>query len=284
MCPVCLANMTFIAASATSTGGLTAFVARKFYTAKENRMTTADFKTSMNRPIVSRQEWLTARRDLLAQEKESSRQRDALNAERRNLPVVRVESEYVFDGPGGRTTLRDLFGPHSQLLTYHFMFDPSWEEGCKSCSHLMDGIAGSLVHLAARDTAFVAVSRAPIAKIEAFKKRMGWTFPWVSSGGNDFNYDFHATLDAEHGSNEYNYANSAELFKARKIWFEKGDLPAMSVFVRDGESVFHSYSTYQRGLDLFLSTYNLLDLTPLGRQEDDGRIQAWIRHHDKYPA
>ena len=239
--------------------------------------------TKMDRPkVVSRPEWLTARRELLAKEKEASRQRDALSAERRQLPMVAVEKEYVFDGPNGRTTLLDLFGRNRQLLTYHFMFDPSWEEGCKSCSHLIDGIAGSVVHLAARNTSFAAISRAPLAKIEAFKKRMGWTFPWVSSAANGFNYDFHVTLDEAQGSAEYNYASSAELFKAGKIWFEKGELPGMSAFLRDEDNVFHTYSSYQRGLDLFLSTYNLLDLTALGRQEEGERIQGWIRHHDRY--
>lgn len=246
-------------------------------------MKTETVETKMNRPtVVSRAEWLVARKELLVQEKESSRQRDALNAERRKLPMVAVEKEYIFDGPNGATNLRDLFGRNRQLLTYHFMFDPTWEEGCKSCSHLIDGVAGSVVHLAARDTSFVAISRAPLAKIEAFKKRMGWTFPWLSSAGNGFNYDFHVTLDQAEGSVEYNYANSTELFKAGKIWFEKGDLPGISVFLRDEDRVFHTYSAYQRGLDVFLNTYNLLDLTPLGRQEEGAQIQGWIRHHDRY--
>ncbi len=239
-------------------------------------------KTISSPPIVSRAEWLVARKALLAQEKEASRQRDALSAERRKLPMVEVEKDYVFDGPNGRTNLLDLFGEKRQLLTYHFMFDPAWEEGCKSCSHLIDCIEGSVVHLGARNSAFAAVSRAPIGKIEAFQKRMGWTFPWLSSAGNDFNYDFHATIDEAHGSVEYNYASAKALFQAGKIWFEKGDLPALSVFLRDGDRVFHCYSVYQRGLDLLLNTYNLLDLTPLGRQEEGEQIQGWVRHHDRY--
>ncbi len=239
----------------------------------------------MNHPnVVSRAEWLVARKELLAKEKEFTRQRDTLSAERRKLPMVKIEKEYVFEGPNGRTNLRDLFGDHHQLIVYHFMFDPSWDEGCKSCSHFMDNSQGAIVHLAARDTAFVVVSRAPLVKIESFKKRMGWTFPWLSSFGTDFNYDFHVTLDRDAGSVEYNYANAAELVKARKLWSEKGELAGLSVFMREADSVFHTYSTYQRGLDLPLNTYNFLDLTPLGRQEEGERIQGWIRHHDKYPA
>jgi len=238
----------------------------------------------MNRPqIASRAEWLVARKALLAKEKAFTRQRDALSAERRQLPMVEVEKEYVFEGPVGSATLRDLFRQHRQLMVYHFMFDPSWNEGCKSCSHLADNFVGILVHLTARDTSFAVVSRAPLAKIEAFKKRMGWSFPWLSSFGNDFNYDFHVTFDEAAGSVEYNYASASELLKRGEIW-HTGELPGLSVFLRDGERVFHTYSTYQRGLDLLLNTYNFLDLTPLGRQEEDGRIQAWIRHHDKYPS
>jgi predicted dithiol-disulfide oxidoreductase (DUF899 family) len=148
-----------------------------------------------------------------------------------------------------------------------------------------DNFVGSIVHLAARDTAFAVVSRAPLAKIEAFKARMGWAFPWVSSGNTDFNTDFAVTVDVDEaeGSGEYNYERAATLLKGGKIWFSKGELPGMSVFLRDADRVFHTYSTYQWGLDLFLNAYNFLDVTPLGRQEEDGRIQAWIRHHDRYP-
>lgn len=234
--------------------------------------------------VVSRKEWLLARKDLLAREKEFTRQRDALSAERRRLPMVKIEKEYLFEGPGGRTSLRSLFGTHRQLITYHFMFDPSWEEGCKSCSHFMDNSAGSIVHLAARNTAFVAVSRAPLEKIETFKRRMCWNFPWVSSFGSDFNYDFHVSLDPEKGDYEYNYADAKTLLTAGKIWFPKGELPGLSVFLREGGNVFHTYSTYQRGLDLPLNTYNFLDLTPFGRQEEGEQIQGWVRHRDKYPA
>jgi predicted dithiol-disulfide oxidoreductase (DUF899 family) len=245
---------------------------------EENRM-------NPNRPrVVSRAEWLVARTELLTREKESTRQRDALGAERRKLPMVKIEKAYLFEGPTGHIHLRDLFGRHSQLIVYNFMFDPSWNDGCKSCSHFMDNSAGSIVHLTARDTSFVVVSRAPLAKIEPFKKRMGWTFPWLSSRGTDFNYDFHVTLDKAEGSVEYNYANAAELVKAGKLSYDKGEVPGLSVFLREGANVFHTYSTYQRGLDLFLNTYNFLDLTSLGRQEEGDRMQGWIRHHDKYPT
>ncbi len=232
--------------------------------------------------ITSREEWLVARKALLAQEKTFTRQRDALSVARRELPAVKIEKDYVFDGPGGRVELRDLFGPHDQLIVYHFMFDPAWEQGCKSCSHFMDNAAGAIVHLAARNTAFVVVSRAPLTKIAPFKRRMGWTFPWLSSSGSDFNYDFHVTLDKDAGSVEYNYASAAALVKAGKLWYEKGELPGVSVFFRDGEAVYHTYSSYQRGLDFALNTYNFLDLTVLGRQEGTDRTQSWIRHHDNY--
>src|SRR5262249_50399640 len=169
---------------------------------------------------------------------------DGLSAERRELPMVKVEKEYTFEGPTGRATLRDLFERRRQLIVYHFMFDPSWDEGCKSCSHLADNFAGILIHLAARDTSFAVVSRAPLAKIESFKKRMGWTFPWFSSFGSDFNYDFHVTLDETEGSAEYNYESSAKLLQAGKIWSAKGELPGMSVFLREGDTVFHATARF----------------------------------------
>ena len=233
---------------------------------------------------VSRAEWLVARKELLKKEKEFTRQRDALSSERRKLPVVKIEKEYIFEGPSGPTSLRDLFASHRQLIIYHFMFDPEWEEGCKSCSHFMDNVAGSVIHLAARDTSFAVISRAPLRKIESFKRRMGWTFPWLSSFGNDFNYDFRVTLDPERPDYEYNYADAKTLLARGRIWFPKGEMPGLSVFLRERDNVFHAYSTYQRGLDLPLNTYNLQDLTPLGRQEEGEQIQRWIRHHDRYQA
>ena len=234
--------------------------------------------------VVSQAEWLAARKQLLAKEKEFTRRRDALAAEVRTLPMVKIENSYTFEGPDGSKSLRDLFGNRSQLLVYHFMFDPEAEEGCKHCSHFADNFNGAAIHLGARDTAVAVISRAPLEKIEAFKKRMGWSFPWLSSFANDFNYDFHVTLDEEKGSVEYNFANAIDLFNARKLWYVKGELPGLSFFLRDGDSVFHTYSAYGRGLDVFLNTYNFLDVSPLGRQEENEPPQAWIRHHDRYPA
>jgi len=229
------------------------------------------------RTIVPRDEWTAARKRLLVKEKEFSRQRDALSAERRKLPMLPIEKEYLFEGPEGRRSLADLFGGKRQLLTYHFMFGPDWgDEGCPACSFVADNFAGGLVHLAARDTAFAVISRAPLAKITPFKRRMGWTFPWLSSFGTTFNYDFQVTLDDTHA--EYNYAPVTAQPAGRP---HEGEREGLSVFLRDGDRLFHTYSTYQRGLDLLLNTYNLLDLTPLGRQEEDG-IMTWLRHHDKY--
>jgi predicted dithiol-disulfide oxidoreductase (DUF899 family) len=198
----------------------------------------------MNYPhIVSRDEWLVARKELLIKEKEATRARDRLNAERRRLPMVRIDKEYLFEGPGGKASLCDLFDGRRQLIVYHFMFDPSWEEGCKSCSNLVDNVPSRLARLHARDTSLVLVSRAPLAKIEPFKALMNWSIPWFSSYGSDFNYDFDATD-------------------------EGGEKPGLSVFLRDGGQILHTYSTTGRGVDILLGTYNYLDLTPLGRQED----------------
>jgi predicted dithiol-disulfide oxidoreductase (DUF899 family) len=236
----------------------------------------------MNLPkIASREEWLAARKALLQKEKEFNRARDALSAERRKLPMVRLEKTYTFEDAQGRASLRDLFSGHRQLIVYHFMFDPSWTDGCKSCSYISDNFQGGLVHLAARDTSFAAVSRAPLATIEAFKKRMGWTFRWLTSSGSDFNYDFHVTLDPEKGSTEYNYE---DISKDKPGYGGPGERPGLSVFLRDGDQVFHAYSTYQRGLDILIGTYNLLDHTPLGRQEEgSSHGMSWVKLHDRYP-
>jgi len=230
--------------------------------------------------IVSRDEWTAARKELLAKEKEFNRLRDALSAERRALPCVKVEKDYAFIGPDGRASLRDLFEGRRQLIVYHFMFDPSWEQGCKSCSLVADTFNGGALHLPARDVSFVAISRAPLAKIEAFKKRMGWSFKWVSSNETDFNYDYHVSFRKEDrddaGNVEYNYEKSA---------FPQPEAPGVSVFLRDGDDVLHTYSTYARGLDILVSTYNYLDLTPLGRAEEGlAHTMSWVRHHDKYDA
>ncbi|HVA64898.1 MAG TPA: DUF899 domain-containing protein [Terriglobales bacterium] len=232
--------------------------------------------------IVSQAEWLVARKELLRQEKELTRQRDALSAERRQLPMVRVEREYNFEGPAGTVRLRDLFGKRRQLLVYHFMFDPSWEEGCKSCSLLADSFPASLAHFAARDTRFAVVSRAPLAKLQAFRQRMGWTFDWYSSFGGSFNHDYGVTVNVAADGDTYNYEKASTLKQAGKIWIEQGELPGLSVFLREGDEVFHTYSTYQRGLDPLMNVYNYLDLTPLGRQEAGEHIMGWVRHHDRY--
>ena len=235
--------------------------------------------TSTNPKIVTREEWLAARTEFLAKEKEFTRQRYALAEARRKLPALKVEKEYEFEGPRGLVTLRDLFEGRRQLIVYHFMFDPDRNTGCKHCSCVMDNIAGSRIHLTARDTSFAAVSRAPLAKIEGFKRRMQWMFPWVSSFRNDFNYDYCATLDPDRGSSLYNY---------KKVDI-RGEMPGLSVFFRDNDLILHTYSTYFVGLDIFLPMYHLLDVTPLGRQEDDTNSmtagdRSWIRYHDEYGA
>jgi predicted dithiol-disulfide oxidoreductase (DUF899 family) len=254
---------------------------------------------NMSQPrVVTREEWLVARKALLAKEKELTRRRDALNAERRDLPMVRIDKAYAFDGPGGPATLRDLFAGRRQLIVYHFMFDPGaappgksgapWDEGCPGCSHIADNVP-HLAHLHARDTSLVFVSRAPLAKIAPFKARMGWTVPWYSSFGSDFNYDFRVTLDEARGGVEWNYESAAALTEAGVISSTPCELPGVSVFLRRGDEVFHTYSAYARGLDPLLGSYQYLDLTPFGRGEGwggmpdlDGQGQAWLRHHDRY--
>jgi predicted dithiol-disulfide oxidoreductase (DUF899 family) len=227
--------------------------------------------------VMSREAWLRARKELLVKEKEWNRQRDALSAERRKLPMVRIEKEYAFEGPKGRRTLGDLFESRRQLLVYHFMFDPAWSEGCAACSLVADNFTGALAHLAARDTSFAVVSRAPLAKIERFKKRMGWEFPWLSSVGGDFNHDFQVTIDEAHP--DYNYRPQYREADAQGP--DEGEREGLSVFLREKGQIHHTYSTYARGVDLFINTYNFLDHTALGRQEGDSPM-SWLRHHDKY--
>ena len=233
-----------------------------------------------NKQVVSREEWIEARRAFLAKEKEFTRQRDELNRRRRELPWVKVEENYVFGGPKGKETLADLFDGRSQLIVYHFMFGPGWEEGCPSCSLLADHIDGALAHLNARDVTLVVVSRAPHNQIEAFKKRMGWRFKWVSSYGNDFNRDYHVSFTKDEmakGKVYYNYEMQE---------FGAEEAPGASVFYKDATGeVFHTYSTYARGGDILLGAYNYLDLTPKGRDEDGlAFTMAWVRHHDRYGA
>jgi predicted dithiol-disulfide oxidoreductase (DUF899 family) len=284
MCPACLSAATLAATAGfpTASAFLAGAIVKLADAALPRPIRRPTVKTT---PVVSREEWLAARVALLIREKELTRQRDALAEARRRLPRVRVSKEYRLEGPAGPAALLDLFGPNPQLIVYHFMFDPAWSEGCPGCSHCADNFAGAVVHLAARHTAFAAVSRAPILKIEAFRRRMGWNFPWYSSYGTDFNYDFHVTLAKAAHSIEYNFGDAEELHQAGKLWATEGELPGVSVFLREGEETFHSYSTYSRGLDLLLNTYNYLDLTPLGRQDlPDGNPQGWIRHHDRYPT
>jgi predicted dithiol-disulfide oxidoreductase (DUF899 family) len=228
-------------------------------------------------PVVARDAWLTARRELLAREKALTQARDELAALRRQLPVVRVDHDWTFDGPRGRQSLRELFEGRPQLIVYHFMFAPEWDEGCPSCALVMDSLAGSLVHLAARDTSFVAISRAPLAKLLAYRERMGWTFPWVSSHDNGFNQAFQVTLDET--QRDYNFAPADALPEHMP---RRGELPGLSVFVQRSGAVCHSYSTYTRGLDGLMGVFNLLDLTPLGRRETPGMPMTWVRQHDEY--
>jgi len=227
--------------------------------------------------VVSEAEWLVARKDLLNREKEFSRQRDALSAARRKLPMVKVEKEYVLEGPDGKETLADLFEDRSQLIIYHFMLGPKWEEGCKSCSYLADHFDGANWHLPHRDTTFAVVSRAPLPEIQAYKKRMGWRFKWVSSYDSDFNFDYHVSFaEEEEKKNKvyYNYETTE---------FMSDELPGLSVFYKDEDgNVFHTYSTYARGLDQLVGTYNFLDLTPKGRDEDPDSTMSWVRRHDQY--
>ena len=216
--------------------------------------------------VVSRDEWARARKELLLREKALTRARDALSADRRRLPMVEVVEEYVFDGPAGPAGLLDLFEGRRQLIVDHFMFDPSWDEGCPSCSGRVDQY-GELAHLHARDTTLAVVSRAPLAKLEAFRARKGWTFPWWSSYGSRFNYDFHVTLDEAVAPVEYNFRSQAEL-SALGVPELRGEFPGTSAFLREGDRVFHTYSTYARGTEQVGGTHYYLDLTALGRQED----------------
>ena len=216
--------------------------------------------------VVTREEWLAARKRLLATEKEHTRSRDALNAERRRLPMVRIDKEYVFEGPEGKVTLAGLFGDSRQLIVQHVMFDPDWDAACPGCTASIDEVAdGMLAHVRSRDTAFVLVSRAPLAKLQKYQAAKGWTVPWYSSHGSDFNYDFQATLDRSFPQLEYNYRPEPEIVSGDTT---SAEVPGLSCFLRDGDNIFHTYSTYARGTDGLGGSYSLLDLTALGRQED----------------
>jgi predicted dithiol-disulfide oxidoreductase (DUF899 family) len=231
-----------------------------------------------NHRVVSREDWVAERTSLLAHEKELTRLRDQIARERRALPWVRIEKNYVFDTPEGQRTLAQLFDGRRQLVIQHFMFGPGWEQGCPSCSYMADHNDGMDVHLAHRDVTLLAVSRAPLAEIERFRQRMGWKFRWVSSHDSDFNYDFGVSFTPEEvakGEINYNFGRRS---------FAGQELPGVSVFFKvDANDVFHTYSTYGRGVEVMMGTYNMLDLVPKGRDEKDvGHKMEWVRHHDRY--
>lgn len=231
-----------------------------------------------NPKVASHDEWIEARKKFLAKEKEFTRLRDELSRQRRELPWERVEKQYVFDGPKGKETLADLFDGRSQLIVYHFMLGPGWKEGCPSCSYLADHFDGPTIHLANRDVTLAVISHAPIAEIETFKKRMGWKFHWASSFGSDFNYDYHVSFTPEErakGKVSYNYT---------EMGFPSEEAPGLSVFFKDATGqIYHTYSSYARGLDILVGAYNFLDLAPKGRDEAGlAHTMAWVRHHDKY--
>jgi predicted dithiol-disulfide oxidoreductase (DUF899 family) len=234
--------------------------------------------TVADHPVVSRERWLAVRKALLAREKELTRLRDQLASARRALPWVRIEKDYVLEAPEGRRGLGELFEGRRQLLVQHFMFGPGWEQGCPSCSFMADHLEGMKVHLEHRDLTLLVVSRAPLAEIERFRRRMGWQFKWVSSQGSDFNHDFRVSFTPEEmatGAVDYNYAMRP---------FPSEEAPGISVFYRnDAGEVFHTYSTYGRGVEAMMGTYNLLDLTPIGRDEHNPDYPMdWVRHHDRY--
>ena len=232
----------------------------------------------MKQKVVSREQWLKARKGLLTKEKALTGIRDVVAEARRKLPWVKIEKPYIFDTAGGKRSLAELFGAKQQLVVYHFMFAPDWQEGCPSCSFLVDHVDGALPHLAARDVSFAAVSRAPLPQIQSFQRRMGWRFEWVSSFETDFNYDFQVSFTAQQrakGRIRYNYG---------ELEFSGEELHGASVFYKDSAgAVFHTYSSYGRGLDLMLGAYNWLDIVPKGRDEDGlAFTMSWLRHHDRY--
>ena len=236
--------------------------------------------STADHPVVSKEPWLAARKTLLAREKELMHLQDQVARERRALPWERVEKDYVFDAPEGRRSLADLFAGCRQLLVQHFMFAPGWEQGCPSCSFMADHADGMNVHLAHRDITFVAVSRASLAEIERFRRRMGWEFGWVSSQGSDFNHDFGVSFTPEErarGEVDYNYHMTP---------FPNEEAPGISVFYKnDAGEVFHTYSSYGRGVEVMMGAYRLMDLTPKGRSERDvAHKMEWVRHHDRYEA
>jgi len=228
--------------------------------------------------VVSREKWFVSRKEFLAKEKEFTRLRDQLSQQRRELPWVKVNKEYLFDGPDGKETLKDLFKDRSQLIIYHFMYGPGWQQGCPSCSFWADNFNGIVIHLKHRDISLLAVSRAPLDELKAYKKRMGWSFKWVSSFENDFNHDYHVSFTSDEVKKSkmfYNYSIGK---------FPSEELPGISVFYKDKQGdIFHTYSCYARGLDMLNGAYHYMDLVPKGRDEDDlSYTMAWIHRHDQY--
>ena len=244
-------------------------------------MATAGMTTDGSRKhkIVTHEQWLAARKEFLRKEKEFTNLRDELSRQRRELPWERVEKKYAFEGPQGKETLADLFGGRSQLMIYHFMLGPGWAAGCPSCSFLADHFDGAALHMAQRDVTLAVVSRAPFVEIGAFQKRLGWRFKWLSSAGSDFNFDYHVSFTPEEvasGRKHYNYGIAE---------FPSEEGPGLSAFYKDANGqVYHTYSTYARGLDILLGAYNFLDMAPKGRDEEGLSFpMAWVRHHDRYP-
>ncbi len=228
--------------------------------------------------VVSTAEWVAERKQLQAAEEEAVRTLEQIASRRREMPAVKIEKDYIFEGPAGKASLLDIFEGRTQLIVQHFMFDPSWDEGCPVCSYKADNV-GDPAHLHAHNTTYAAVSRAPISKIEPFRQRMGWTFPWYSSQGSDFNYDFHVTHDESVAPIEYNFRTAQELVDMGQAWAARpGEQGAISVFLRDGDAVLHTWSGYGQVTNLLCGTDMLLDLTPLGRQDET----VELRHHDKY--
>lgn len=225
-------------------------------------------QTTLAKPrVASYEEWLAERKKLLLEEKELTKHGDRVAAQRRRLPMVKVDKHYEFDGPEGKVTLKDLFDGRVQLIVYHFMFDPEWENGCPGCTSFADEI-GNIAEVRDRNTNFVLVSRAPLPKLLAYKEKHGWDIPWYSSFGNDFNYDFHVTHDESKAPIEYNYMTKEQLEARRGVGKVKGEDHGLSVFFRDGDDIYHTYSTYARGTENLTNSYELLDVTPYGRQED----------------
>ena len=230
----------------------------------------------MKHKVVSHEEWVKLRKRFLKTEKAFTKLRDQFTKQIRQLPWVRIEKEYRFQGPKGPESLKELFGPHSQLIVYHFMLGPDWEQGCKSCSFWADNFQAIPIHLAHRDVSFVAISRAPFEKIEQFRTRMGWNFKWVSSYGSDFNFDLNVSFPEElieSGNAVYNFAPTKDI---------DTEMPGISAFYKDKGHVYQTYSTYSRGLDIFNGAYNYLDIAPKGRDEDKAHPTEWLRHHDRY--